>query len=674
MACNTHTLIGLVLSIVGSSAFAQSLRVESILPSTTDLAITSWNAPHVAAFDPIVDQRGQLFVYLHGQGGTAGGSTELIKTAAALGYHAVGITYPNDWGPFALCNSSTDSQCAENLRREIVEGVDYSPLISVSRTNSLENRLIKLLLHLNTIHPGEGWNEYLDQNSSIRWDRVAVWGHSQGGGNAGVIAHDHALARVCFSAPASDGNAASPASWWANPATPISAYFGICHTQDGLNAKVAFWNALGMGEFGAVVDVAAASPPYANTHELSASIAPAVAGQYHNSVALDSVRPRLADNTPAYTAAWQYMLTAPTDSVSAVAPSLDDAIVATVPTFDGTTQIMLDLRGALAGSGPRPLLVWIHGGGWQSGSHNQMPASAADLRSQGISVASIGYRLSGQATFPAQIHDCKAAIRWLRAHADELQIDPTRVAVWGSSAGGHFACLVATSGNEPLLEGDVGGNTEFSSAVIAAGVYFGPSDILQMQPDCSLQAVGCSGNHDAPDSAESKLLGVVGPSEGLAWLRANIDNPVAPFPQLAQLARDVNPITHLDPADPPMYIAHGDRDTTVPLNQSVRVRDAATSMGVEVVYEVAPGFGHGFLGDEVNARVAAWIADQLLNVETCPECAADFDFNGGVDGGDLAAFFGDFEQGLPCADVDGNGGVDGGDLGLFFTLFEAGGC
>ena len=123
-----------------------------------------------------------------------------------------------------------------------------------------------------------------------------------------------------------------------------------------------------------------------------------------------------------------------------------------------------------------------------------------------------------------------------------------------------------------------------------------------------------------------------------------------------------------------MYIAHGDRDTTVPLNQSVRVRDAATSLGVEVVYEVAPGFGHGFLGDEVNARVAAWIADQLLNVETCPECAADFDFNGGVDGGDLAAFFIEFEAGGRCADIDRNGGVDGGDLGFFFTLFEAGGC
>lgn len=668
-----HTAV-MLAAFAGAAANAQTLRVDSIFPSTTDPAITAWNAAHVVAIDTIADQRGELFIYLHGQGGTPGGATELITSAAELGYHAIGLTYANDWSPFVVCNASTDPACAENIRREILEGVDHSPLINVSPTNSVENRVAKLLAHLDALHPGEGWGSYIDQSGDILWDRVAVWGHSQGGGNAGILARHHALARVCLSAPAADGNPAAPAPWWAEHQTPSGAYFGFCHTQDALSNKIAFWNALGMADFGEVVDIATATPPYAGTHKLSTSIAPAVANQYHNSVVADALTPRLPDGTPTYKVVWQHMLSAPIDSATSVAPSLDDAVFATAPTFDGTTDLLLDVRGALTGAGPRPVLVWIHGGGWQGGSHNQIPTYAADLRTQGITVVSVGYRLSGRATFPAQIHDCKAAIRWLRAHADELQIDPSRIAAWGSSAGGHLACLVATSGNEPALEGDIGGNTEFSSAVIAAGVYFGPSDLLQMQPDCALQSVGCAFDHDASDSPESNLLGINQPGQGLAWLRANIDNPAAPFPELVALANSANPITHLDAADPPMYVAHGDQDTSVPLHQSVRVRDAAIAAGVPVVFEVAPGFGHGFLGDEVNARVSQWIADQLLDAPPCPECAADFDANGGVDGGDLGAFFIEFEAGGRCADIDRNGGVDGGDLAAFFAVFESGGC
>lgn len=664
----------MLAAFAGAAANAQSLRVESILPSTTDPAITSWNAAHVVAIDTIADQRGELFIYLHGQGGTPGGATELITSAAELGYHAIGLTYANDWSPFILCNASTDPACAENVRREILEGVDHSPLINVSPTNSVENRVAKLLAHLDTLHPGEGWGSYLDATGGVRWDRVAVWGHSQGGGNAGVLARHHALARVCLSAPAADGAATAPAAWWADHATPVSAYFGFCHTQDALSNKIAFWNALGMDDFGGVIDVATNQPPFGATHMLSTSVAPAVANQFHNSVAIDAVTPRLGDGSPAYEPVWAYMLTAPTDAAPSAAPSLDDAVFATVPTFDGTTDLMLDVFGALTGVGPRPVVVWIHGGGWQSGTHNQMSSFLLDLREQGITVASIGYRLSGEASFPAQIHDCKGAIRWLRAHAGELQIDPTRIAVWGGSAGGHLASLVATSGNQPALEGDVGGNTEFSSAVFAAAVYFGPSDLLQTQPDCEAQAVGCTVDHDAPDSGESKLLGLGQAGQGIGWLRANLDNPAPPFPELAQRARDANPITHLDPTDPPLYLAHGTLDTTVAFNQSIRLRDAAITVGVPITFEVALGFGHGFLGADVNAHASAWIAEQLLDAPACPECAADFDSNGGVDGGDLGAFFIEFESGGRCADVDRNGGVDGGDLAAFFAVFESGGC
>jgi len=112
---------------------------------------------------------------------------------------------------------------------------------------------------------------------------------------------------------------------------------------------------------------------------------------------------------------------------------------------------------------PRPLLIWIHGGGWIGGSKDHCPA--VSMCRDGFVVASINYRLSSEATFPAQIEDCKAAVRWLRAHAKAYNIDVNRVGVWGASAGGHLAALVGTSGD--VKELDKGDNLEQSSRVQA---------------------------------------------------------------------------------------------------------------------------------------------------------------------------------------------------------------
>ncbi len=641
------------LTLLVANATGQPVRVVSVLPASTDSAINGWLGAHSVAFSTETDQRGQLFVYLHGQGGTGTGANELLRTAARAGYHAIGLTYPNDWSPFNLCSGSTDPSCAENIRREIIDGVDRSSLIAVSRPNSIENRLIKLLAHLETMHPGEGWGSYVDAaTGTIRWNLVAVWGHSQGGGNAGVLARHRSLARVCLSAPAADGGPGSPAPWWDSHATPSGAYFGFCHTQDGLNTKVAFWTALGMAAFGPVTDVATAVPPYANTHMLSTSVAPAIAGQFHNSVVADSVTPRNPDGSAVYIPVWSHMMTAPTDTTSSPTPSLNDQVFATVPTFAGQTQLMLDVHGALTGVGPRPVLVWIHGGGWQSGSHNQVLSYALDLRNQGITVVSIGYRLTDQAVFPAQIHDCKGAIRWLRANAASLQIDPNRIGVWGSSAGGHLAALVATSGDNPALEGGTGGNLAFSSTVLAAAAFYPPTDIVQMQPDCNVQTPPCSTNHDLNTSAESKLLNVSGPGQGVGWLRANLSNPLPPFPELAALAASANPITHVTPNDPPLFLAHGDLDTVVPLRQSVRLRDAASAQGIPVSLVVAAGFGHGSVGADISNQAAAWMRDLLLGGLAC---AVDVNGDGRIDLEDLYHA----HQHLP--DINGDGVIDSRD-------------
>jgi acetyl esterase/lipase len=150
-------------------------------------------------------------------------------------------------------------------------------------------------------------------------------------------------------------------------------------------------------------------------------------------------------------------------------------------------------------AGPLPLIVWIHGGAFRMGSkQDRIPA---EMLEQGYAIASLNYRLSQHALFPAQIEDCKAAVRWLRAHADTYGIDPSRFASWGESAGGHLAAMLGTAGHERSL--DVGEYLEHSSRVQAVLDFFGPTDFLQM--DAQRLPEGMV--HDAPDSPESQLVG-----------------------------------------------------------------------------------------------------------------------------------------------------------------------
>ncbi len=190
-------------------------------------------------------------------------------------------------------------------------------------------------------------------------------------------------------------------------------------------------------------------------------------------------------------------------------------------------------------NGPRPLLVWVHGGAWLGGSKN--PCPAARFAKEGYAVASVNYRLSQHALFPAQIQDCKAAIRWLRANAGSYGYDPNRIGVWGASAGGHLVALLGTAGD--VNEFDVGPNQSVPSRVQAVCDFFGPTDFTKMSGFWSTM------KHDAPDAPESKLIG----------------GPIQENPPKAQKA---NPITYVTKDDPPFLIVHGDKDPLVPHNQS----------------------------------------------------------------------------------------------------------
>ncbi len=251
----------------------------------------------------------------------------------------------------------------------------------------------------------------------------------------------------------------------------------------------------------------------------------------------------------------------------------------------GSTAQRLDIYVPDGASAPVPLIIWIHGGGWQSGDKalGQNSFQLSFARS-GYAVASLNYRLSGEAIFPAQIHDCKAAIRWLRANAAQYNIDPLRFAVWGSSAGGHLAALVGTSANVADIEGTVGGNTEYSSRVQAVVDWYGPTGFLQMDTQAVAQGCGAS-NHNSANSPESLLLGC----------------QIQGCPNAAARA---NPMTYVSSDDPPFFIQHGTSDCTVPTGQSAILNSLLTNAGESPMYLPLTGAGHGGAQFSAPANIA----------------------------------------------------------------------
>jgi acetyl esterase/lipase len=319
----------------------------------------------------------------------------------------------------------------------------------------------------------------------------------------------------------------------------------------------------------------------------------------------------------------------------------------------------LDLYLPPGPGGPWPLVVWIHGGGWQSG--DKYPAGkAGPLRNAGFAVASVNYRLSSDATFPAQIHDCKAALRWLRAQSVALNLDAARVATWGSSAGGHLSALLGVSGNVPGLEGAVGGNLTYSSRVQAAAVYFGPANLFTM-----------GGWHDECDSPESRLIG-----ECLGEIKAHLDDP--DWAEWVALVEAASPVYHVTGDDPPFHIAHGTADGTVPPGQSAELYAALAAAGVPATLRLVPGAGHGLPASE-DAYVLAF-----LQAELGPgPVRGDLNCDGEVSFGDVNPFVlaltGElaYVTSFPAcnwydADVDGDGRVAFLDINPFVALLAGG--
>jgi acetyl esterase/lipase len=220
---------------------------------------------------------------------------------------------------------------------------------------------------------------------------------------------------------------------------------------------------------------------------------------------------------------------------------------------------------------PLPLIVHIHGGGWRAGNKFPCPVSAMVLK--GYAVASVEYRFSQKAVFPAQIQDCQAAIRWLRAHSKEYNFDPERLGAVGGSAGGHLSALVGTAGDKKAFA-PIGGHADQSDRVQAVCDIFGPADFTTVVQQA------------AEDKNVKNIFTFNTPSDPYSGL---IGTKLDDKPKAAA----VSPVHYVSADNPPFLILHGTHDTLVPYAQSVQLEAALKAKGVAVWLQTLPGSGHG---------------------------------------------------------------------------------
>jgi len=255
------------------------------------------------------------------------------------------------------------------------------------------------------------------------------------------------------------------------------------------------------------------------------------------------------------------ILTERTEQLLAANRNVDGTLDIEYAEIDGIS-LLLDLYYPENQVGPLPLIVWIHGGAFKMGSKSQISNLAIINAENDYVVASIDYRLVPDVIFPEPVYDTKAAIRWLRANADEYNIDSDNVGVIGGSAGGYFASMLGTSGGD--LEGEVGDDLDYSSTVQAVVNLYGPSDFTMLLEDLGPGSTAV---------AESGYLGC----EILECL---------------DIAEEASPITYVTSDDPPFLILHGDLDPAIPIAQSERFYESLEDAGVESTFITAEGYGH----------------------------------------------------------------------------------
>ena len=252
----------------------------------------------------------------------------------------------------------------------------------------------------------------------------------------------------------------------------------------------------------------------------------------------------------------------------------------------GGIDLCLDLYMPSEAEKKPPLLVWIHGGAWMRGSKDSINLGFVEM---GFAMASVEFRLSGVAQFPAQIHDIKAAIRFLRFAASDYGYDATKVGILGVSSGGHLAALTGVTNGKNDFEGEVGEHLEQSSTVHSVVSYFGASNLTTILDQ--------STPHGLSVRVPALDLFIGGQPE-----------------QLPEVARAASPIYHVDSQSPPVFLVHGDQDPQMPINQSHELYGAYKKYGLEAHFEVKHGGYHGgdnFFDAQTNTMLFSFLVEHI---------------------------------------------------------------
>lgn len=246
-------------------------------------------------------------------------------------------------------------------------------------------------------------------------------------------------------------------------------------------------------------------------------------------------------------------------------------------------ELQLDLARP-DGQGPYPAIVLIHGGGWRGGNRGAYRKEIEEAARRGYVAMTVSYRLTqpdeqrkAKYPFPAQVHDVKCAIRWLRANADKYRVDPDRIGVTGGSAGGHLSLMLGVADESAGLEGD-GCHADESSRVQAVVNVFGPTDMLHL--------------HKTSEGAAPIVASFLGGEPG----------------EVPEAYRDASPITYVDSGDPPILTIHGTADTLVPPDQAERFNAAMEKAGADHELLLLDKQGHGFRGEAAGEAQRAMYA------------------------------------------------------------------
>lgn len=270
-------------------------------------------------------------------------------------------------------------------------------------------------------------------------------------------------------------------------------------------------------------------------------------------------------------------------ALSTKAATMNDITFASI---DGK-PLLLDLYMPEAAN--PPLVVYVHGGAWRAGDKSSGAAFAERLAGHGFAVASLDFRQSTEAPFPANVHDIKAGIRYLRAKAADYGYDASRIAITGESSGAHLALLVGVSNGHPELEGTVGDNLGTSSDVQTIVSYFAATDLTTILSQSTPFGINLR------EPSLKQLLGAL-PDENEA------------------LARLASPVFHVKADSPPLYLLHGDRDPQMPINQSLQMWGVYKEQGLDVHFVAVHGAAHGgplFYTDEQQQAVVQFLRRTL---------------------------------------------------------------